>query len=108
MPIADSSPPIVVGDLVRSLLPLRAFDESDHPIEKCFAGIGGDADLDPVREHAGPAGGCRAVAARLADHGRRFPGDGGLVHGSHAFDDLAIRRDEFASRDNYEIARPQL
>ena len=29
-------------DLVRRLLPRRAFDQRDHAIEKCLAGIGGD------------------------------------------------------------------
>ena len=38
------------GDLVRRLLPLRALDQRDHAVQKCLAGIGGDLDLDPVRE----------------------------------------------------------
>ena len=35
----------VEGDLVRGLLALGAFDESDHAVEEGFAGVGGDADL---------------------------------------------------------------
>ena len=46
----------VERDLVRRLLPLGAFDERDHPIEERVARIRGDADLDPVRQHARAAG----------------------------------------------------
>ena len=36
------------------------------------------------------AGHAGAVAAGLADHGRRFAGDGRFVDRGHAFDDLAV------------------
>ena len=42
---------------------LRAFDQRDHAVQKTFAGIGGDADLDFVRQHARAAGDGAAVAA---------------------------------------------
>ena len=32
-------------DFVGRLLAVRAFDQSDHAVQKAFAGIGGDADL---------------------------------------------------------------
>ena len=50
-------------DLVRRLLPRRAFHQGDHAVQKGFAGIGGDADLDPVRQHFRSAGDGRPVAA---------------------------------------------
>ena len=53
----------VERDLVRRLLPLGALDHRDHPIEERLAGIGADADDDPVREDARPAGDGAAVAA---------------------------------------------
>ena len=49
-----------------------AFDQRDHPVEERLARVGGDPDDEPVREHLGAAGDRRAVAARLADHRRRF------------------------------------
>ena len=39
-------------DFVGRLLARGAFDQGDHAVEKGFAGIGGDADLDPVGEDA--------------------------------------------------------
>ena len=40
-----------------------------------------------------------AVAAGLADHRRRFSGDGRFVHRGHAFDDFAVAGDIVAGRD---------
>ena len=59
-------------DFVRRLLPRRAFDHLDHAVEKCFTGIGRDADLDFVGKHARAAGDGRAVAARFANHRSGF------------------------------------
>ena len=52
-------------DLVRRLLPRRAFDQRDHAVEEGLAGVRGDADDEPVGEHLRAAGDRRAVAARL-------------------------------------------
>src|SRR6201987_835801 len=57
----------VERDLIRRLLPLRAFHQPDHAVEEGRAGRGGDAHADPVGEDLGAAGDGRAVAARLAD-----------------------------------------
>ena len=70
-----------------------ALDQRDHAVEKGLAGIGGDADFDPVRQHLGAAGHGRAVAAGLADHGSRLAGNRRLVHRSHAFDHFAVAGD---------------
>jgi hypothetical protein len=48
-------------------------------VEERLAGFGGDAHLDLVGEDARAAGDGAAVAAALADDGRGFAGDGGLV-----------------------------
>ncbi len=45
-------------------------DERDHAVEETFAGIGGDPNLDLIRQHAGAAGHGTAVAAAFPDHGR--------------------------------------
>ena len=151
MPMADSSPPIVVGirqtssddedehrlrgagvdrerlqgddghqehdrqagqqdverNLVRRLLPFRAFDQRDHPIEKGVPGVGGHADLDPVRQHLRAAGHGRAVAAGLADHRRRFARDRRLVDRRHTLDDLAVGRDELAGLHHHHVVLAQ-
>src|SRR3954468_19703285 len=44
----------------------------------------------------GPTGDPRGVAAGLADHGRRFAGDGGLVDRGDALDDGAVAGDHLA------------
>ena len=148
MPIAESSPPIVVGirqtsratrtmtgpcrrrrrrtaregrdgdqeddrqpgeqdverDLVRRLLPLRALDQGDHPVEERLAGVRGDAHDDPVGDDLGAAGDRRAVAAALADDRRRLAGDRRLVDGGDALDHLAVARDDLAGLDQHEVA----
>ena len=65
----------VERDLVRRLLPLRAFDQRDHAVEEGRALRRGDPHLDPVGEHPRAAGDRRAVAAALADDRRGFAGD---------------------------------
>ena len=147
MPIAESSPPMVVGirvtssaeqkghryrgagvdrerlerrhddqeddrhadekdrerDLVRRLLPHRALDQADHPVEEALAGPRGHADLQPVGHDSRAAGDRRAVAAALADHGRRLAGDRELVDRGDALDHLAVRRDDVARLDQHEV-----
>ena len=98
----------VERDLVRRLLPLRALDESDHPVEERRAGCRGDAHLDPVGDHLRSAGDRRTVAAALADHRRRLAGDRRLVDRGDAVDHLAVARDEVAGLDQDDIARLQL
>ena len=95
----------VERDLVRRLLPHRAFDERNHAVEKSRALRRGDPHPEPVRRDARAAGDRRAVAAALADDRRRFPGDRRLVDRGDAFDHLAVARDQVAGLDQHEIAR---
>ena len=92
-------------DLVRRLLPLRAFDHRDHAVEEALAGIARDAHDEPVRQHARAAGDRAAVAAGFADHRRRFAGDGAFVDRGRAFDDLAVAGNEVAGFDEH-VDRP--
>ena len=57
------------GDLIRRLLALRSLDQADHAVEECLAGVGGDADENPIGQDLGTSGYGRAVAAALADDG---------------------------------------
>ena len=86
------------GDLVRCLLAVGALDEGDHPVEERLARLGRDAHDDLVGQHAGAAGDRRAVAARLADHRRRFAGDRRLVDRGDALDDVAVAGDHLRRR----------
>ena len=86
-------------DFVGRLLARGAFDQRDHAIEEGFAGVGGDAHLDPVGEDLGAAGDGGAIAAGFADDGGGFAGDGGLVDRGDAFDDFAVAGDEVAGCD---------
>jgi hypothetical protein len=98
----------VQGDLVGRLAPLGALDERDHPVQEGLAGLLGDLDHDAVGEHAGAAGHRAAVAAGLADDGRRLAGDGGLVDRGDALDDGAVARDDLAGLDDDQVAAVQL
>ena len=57
----------VERDLVRRLLPHRAFDERDHAVEEGRALRRRDPHPEPVRRDPRAAGDRRAVAAALAD-----------------------------------------
>ena len=94
----------VEGDLVGRLLAHRPFHQRDHPVEEGRAGGGGDADLDPIRQHPRAAGDRRAVAAALADDGRGFAGDGGFIDRGHAFDHIAVAGDHVPRLDQHQIA----
>ncbi len=98
----------VEGDLVRRLAALRALDERDHAIEERLARLLRDLDHEPVGEELRAARNRRAVAAGLADHGRRLAGDRRLVDRADAFDDLAVRGDDLARFDDHDIAALQL
>ena len=93
----------VERDLVRRFLPLGALDQPDHAVDEGRALRRGDADADPVRQHLRAAGHRRAVAAGLADHGRGFTRDRGLVDGSNALDHFAIGGDVVAGLDQDDI-----
>ena len=98
----------VERDFIRRFLPRGAFDQADHAIEKCFAGIRGDAHLDFVGEHARSAGDRGAVAAGFANYRSGFAGDRGFVDGGHAFDHFAVAGNEFAGRHQHDIAGAEL
>ena len=94
----------VERDLVGRLLPRRALDQGDHPVDERLARAGGDAHHDLVRQHAGAAGDRRAVATRLPDHRGRLAGDRRLVDAGDALDDLAVARDHLA-RGHHDTRR---
>src|SRR3954462_5354901 len=56
------------------------------------------------RAPLGPAGHGGAVAAALADDGRRLAGDRRLVHRGDPLDPLAVARDEPVRFDDNEVA----
>ena len=89
------------------LLPLGAFHQGDHPVQGRLARVGADPHQQPVGHHLGVAGHRRAIAAGLADHRRRFAGDGGLVDRRHAFDDFAVAGNHLAGLDPYHVALAQ-
>ena len=97
----------VQRNLIGRLLPLRALDERNHAVEEGLAGIGGDADADPVRQHPRAAGDRRPVSAGLPDDRRRLAGDRAFVHRRDALDDLAVGRDQLAGLDADEVALAQ-
>ena len=59
---------------------------------------------DLIGEHARAAGNRRAIAAGLANDGRRFAGDCRLVHRCDAFDDLTIARESSSPADTTTIS----
>ncbi len=98
----------VESDFVGRFLALRAFDQRNHFVEKCFAGVGGDADLDLVGEDFGAAGNGAAVAAGFANDRSAFAGDDRFVNGGDAFDDFAVAGNEIAGFGDDDIAGAEL
>ena len=96
------------GDLVGGLLARGALDHRDHLVEEALAGLAGDLDDDPVGQHRGTAGNGRAVAAGLADHGGGLAGDGGLVNGGSALDDVAVAGNLLAGAYDHQVAAREL
>ena len=91
-------------DLVRRLAPAGALDQGDHPVEEALAGLLGDLDDDPVREHPGAAGDRAAVAAGLADHRGRLAGHRRLVDRGDALDHGPVAGDHLAGLDDDDVA----
>ena len=83
----------VEGDLVGGLLPLGPLDHGDHPVQEGLAGLRGDADDEPVRQHPRAAGDRTAVASALPYDRRTFAGYGALVHRGGALHHLAVGRE---------------
>ena len=92
------------GDLVGRLAARGALDQRDHLVEEGLARRRGDADDDPVRQHAGAAGDGAAVAAGLPDDRGRLAGDRRLVDGRDALDDVAVAGDDLAGLDDHAVA----
>ena len=99
----------VERDLVRRLLPLSAFDQGDHPVEKGLARLGGDPNHQLIGDDLGAAGDRRGdVSARLLEHRRRFAGDRRLGDIGDSLDHLAVAGDRVAGLDQNEVAEPEL
>ena len=92
---------------VRRLLPLGAFDQTDHAVEEAFARIDRDPHDDAVRHHPRSAGHRRPVAAALADDGSGLAGDGGFIDGGDAGDHVAVAGDHLARLDQDEVVGAQ-
>ena len=98
----------IQSDFVRCLLPRRAFDQRDHAVEKSFAGIRSDLDLDVIAKNARAAGDGGTIASGFANHGSGFAGDGGFVDRRDAFDNLAVAGNEFSGSDRNQVAGTEL
>ena len=91
-------------NFVGRALPNRAFNQSDHAIEKRFAGAGRNLDDNAIRKHARAAGDAGTIAAGLANDRRRFAGDRRFVDRGHAFDNLAVAGNDMSGFDDDSIA----
>ena len=94
-------------DLVRRLLPLRTFDERDHPVEERLAGIRGDANQDAIRKHTGSTGDGAAIAARRADDRGGLPRNRRFVDACGTFDHVTVARNQLAGVDAHDVAAAQ-
>ena len=95
-------------DFVRRLLAFRAFDHRNHSVEKAVALLHRDADDDAVADDARAAGDGAAVAAALANDGRRFASDGGFIHAGDAFDHFAVGGNHVTRFADDEVALLQI
>ena len=95
-------------DLVRRLLPRRAFHQLDHAVEKRRSRRRGDANDDSVGNHRGATRHRRTIAAGFTDHRRGLTGHRGLVHRGNALDHLAVARNDVAGFAHHEITGLEL
>src|SRR5207249_44464 len=79
------------------------FDQRNHAVEEGFARIRADPDLDVIREYLG-ARDRAAVAAGLANYGRAFAGDHGLVHAGDALDHVAVSRNDVVWLTDHDVS----
>ena len=79
-------------DFVGCFLARGTFDQCDHPIEEALARTCGYLHPNAVGKHLRAARNGAFVAARFADHRRRFARDGAFVDRSEALDDFAVGR----------------
>ena len=94
-------------DLVGCFLTPCAFNETNHVIEEALAGIGRNADLDPVGQNLCASCNRTAVSSRLPDYRSGLPRYGRFINGGHPLDDLSIRRDDLTSRNEHDLALAQ-
>ena len=94
-------------DFIRRFLPRRAFDQSDHAIEKRFARARRDAHDDAVGQHFRAAGHRRTIAAAFANDRRRLAGDRGFIDRSDALNHVAVAGNDFSGFDDNGIAFAQ-
>ena len=93
---------------VGRLLADGAFDQGDHAVEERFARIRTDLNAQRVADHLGATGHAGTdVSTWLLEDGRGFAGDGRLVDIRHAFDHLAVARDDLvlSHHDNVTLAQ---
>ena len=95
-------------DLVGRLFSGGPLHQRDHPVQKAVAGIGGNADLQPVGYYRSAAGDGTEVAAALPDYRSGFACDGGFVYAGDALDDLTIAGDDLSGHHHHHIALLQL
>ena len=98
----------VERDFVGGLAPLGALDQGDHALEERLARFLGHLDHEAIGEQLRASGHGRAVAARLADDGRRLAGDGRLVDRGDPCDDLAVGRHDLAGEDLDHVTAGEL
>jgi hypothetical protein len=82
-----------------------ALDQGDHPVDEALSpGFWVIRTTMRSESTRGATGDRRPVTTGLTDHRGRLAGDGRLVDGGDALDDLAVAGDDLASLDNDTVA----
>ena len=90
----------IQSNLVGRLLALGALDQRDHLVEKRFAWIGRDLDLDLIGQNSRSAGNRATVATGFADHRGALACNHRLVHRRDAVNDFTVARDQIPASAN--------
>ena len=90
-------------DFVRRLLTARAFDQSNHAVEKAAALFHRNPNDNAVAQDARAAGDGAAVAAAFANDRSGFAGDGSFIDAGDSFDHIAVRGNHIARLANDEV-----
>ena len=94
----------VQRNFIWGLLPLGAFNQSNHLVDESFAGVRCDTNFDLIGQYPRAPRDGRAIAARFANDRSGLSGDGRLIDRCDAIDDISVTWNHFARGHNNNIA----
>ena len=82
--------------------------QRDHEVEKCFTGIGGNPDLDVIREHLRATCYGAPIPSGFPNYGGAFSRNRRFIDTGNALNDFPVPRDQIAGFAVHDVSGPQL